>query len=69
MACHRGLAIITGGAGGLGLALAHRFLKSGGRRVRLLDKVSASVGQAAGLCRLKIPTFVVPRDICHLSRL
>eukprot|EP00629_Pelagomonadales_sp_RCC1024_P003500 CAMPEP_0119270956 /NCGR_PEP_ID=MMETSP1329-20130426/7749_1 /TAXON_ID=114041 /ORGANISM="Genus nov. species nov., Strain RCC1024" /LENGTH=284 /DNA_ID=CAMNT_0007270993 /DNA_START=121 /DNA_END=971 /DNA_ORIENTATION=- len=47
MACHRGLAIITGGAGGLGLALAHRFLKTGGRRVRLLDKVAASAGQSA----------------------
>lgn len=44
---HRGVALITGGAGGLGLASAHRWLKSGGRSVRLVDLVSASVGASA----------------------
>ena len=47
MACHRGVALITGGCGGLGLAFAKRWLEVGGKRVRLVDMVSASAGAAA----------------------
>ena len=46
---HRGLALITGGCGGLGMAFAKRWLESGGRCVRLVDFVSGSAGaEAAG---------------------
>jgi len=44
----RGLALITGGCGGLGLAFAKRWLaRGGGARVRLVDLAPAAAGAAA----------------------
>ena len=34
---HRGVALITGGCGGLGLSFADRWLRTGGRLVKLVD--------------------------------
>ena len=46
MACQRGLALITGGCGGLGMAFARSWLQRGGS-VRLADMVSQKKGDEA----------------------
>ena len=46
MACQRGLALITGGCGGLGMAFARKWLQRGGS-VRLADMVARDRGEEA----------------------
>ena len=47
MAAHRGIALITGGCGGLGLAFANNWLLSGGRFVKLVDLAPRAAADAA----------------------